>query len=61
MACWFGYERRPVGRMNSCGRQIFWVGDGGLPDGRMNPFGSYGGDYSIREGKLRYITIRDRV
>ena len=34
--------------------------DRGRPGVRMNPCGSYGGDYNNRKGKVRYIIISDR-
>ena len=34
---------------------------GGRPGEQMKSCGSYGGDYSSWKGKVRYITIYDRV
>ena len=60
-ACWDSDERCPGKRMTSCGRRIWWVGDQGRPCGGMNSCGSYDGNQNSRKGKVRYITISNRV
>ena len=47
--------------MTLCVRRRCRFADGGRPGGQMNSCGSYGGDYSNRDGKVEYISINDRV
>ena len=61
LACWDGDERRPGGKMNSCGRRRCWVRDRGNPGGRKNSCDSYGEYYSSRKGKVEYLKISNIV